>query len=225
VTEQRSTESAALAGQIAEIPQQVLSIIRNGFAIAAALPEDKQQLAIQLILRQMEKAGGTVDTDMVVKATGLSRSDASRVNAALSTTIGLLTESSASTGDFVVVGRGVIFDERHAAAAEAVASQIVNQRAELRRSLAHENLANRVLPSLTGFDVAVDLRFKFRDHQVEDSVAVAVVHVATDSRSQRIWLQLSRHDVQRIIEKLSDTLKQMDVVEAIVTQPHRGLPG
>jgi len=178
-----------------------------------------------VIVRQIERAGGSVDTDAVVGATGLNRREASRLIAALSTTVGLLTESSATASDFVTAGRGKIFDDSQAATAEAIASHIVSQRAELQKSMARDNLANTVLPSLTSFDVAVDLRFKFRDHQVEDSVAVAVVHIGTDTRYQRIWLQLSRHDVQRIVEKLGATLKQMDAVEAITRQPPKDTTG
>ena len=58
---------------------------------------------------------------------------------------------------------GKLFDNAQAAAVETIARQIVGQRGELRKSMDREHLAARVLPSLTGFDVAVDLRFKFAE--------------------------------------------------------------
>jgi hypothetical protein len=219
VTEPRSVEGATLAGQIAEIPEDALRIIRNGYSIAAALTEEKRQQAIELLIRQIQRAGGSLDTEIVATATGLSRRDASRVNAALSLMVGLLTDTAASASDFISAGLGKIFDASQATTVEAIAEQLVRQRSGLQKSMARGYLGATVLPSLTRFDVAVDLRFKFAEDQIEDRVAVALMHIATDSRSQSIWLQLSRNDVERIIEKLTKTLKQMDLVENIVKPP------
>lgn len=217
-----SAEGASLAGRIAEIPSEVLGTIRTGFAVAGGLSEEKLQQVIQLLLHQVERAGGPLDRDVIVGATGISRRDASRLNAALFTAIGLLTEGPVSAQEFVLVGRDTLFEQAHAQVAELIANQIVAQRSELRRFLAHQNLAASVLPSLTGFDVAVDLRIKFNETKVEDRVAVAVVHIGTDDRNQRIWLQLTRHDIAGIVSKLNTAAKQMELAEDMVPGTKEG---
>jgi hypothetical protein len=78
-----------------------------------------------------------------------------------------LTETSASAGEFVTIGRGKFFEDDQAATIDAVARQIIGQRTELQESMAREAIAARVLPSLTGFDVAIDVRFAFTDDQIE----------------------------------------------------------
>ena len=217
-----TTEGPALAREIAILPGEVLAVIRSGFALAAALPDRALQQAIEVVVRQMERAGGSVDTDAMVAVTGLNRREASRLNAALSTAVGLLTEGNASIQEFVAAGEGKIFDQSQAAMAEGIATQIVGRRVELQRSMARENLTNRVLPSLTSFDVAIDVRFEFNGDVVDDRVAVAVVHIGTDTRFQRIWLQLGRHDVETIVEKLTNALKQMAVAEDMTSRAAKG---
>lgn len=217
MTDRGSAEGSTLEAHIAELPEDVQRIIRNGFSIASALTEEKRQEAVQLLLHQVERAGGSLDTDVVAGATGLPRRDAARLIAALSTALALLTETSASAADFVSVGRTKIFADSDIAAVTEISNAIASQRNELQKSIAHHRLASRVLPSLTGFDVAVDLRFEFGGDDMKDRVAVAVVHIGTDERTQHLWLQLDRNDIERVIDKLQRTLKQMDMAEAIPT--------
>ena len=218
MAEPKSAETATLAGRIAEIPEQAKSAIRNGFAIATAMPDAIRLHAIELVVRQIERAGGAVDTDAVVESTGLSRRDASRLNASLSVTIGLLSDNNATSEEFVSSGAGKLFFDEDVSTVSAISTYVVSQRADIRKAMAHENLANTVLPSLTAFDVAVDVRFKFKEQHIEDRIAVAVVHIATDGNMENLWLQLSQHDVQRIISKMNDTLNKMRLIESLTTQ-------
>jgi hypothetical protein len=55
----------------------------------------------------------------------------------------------------------------------------------------------------------VDFRFKFdKDNEIETGVPVAIVHIDTDARPE-LFLQMSRSDVEMMIEKLNIVLKQM----------------
>jgi hypothetical protein len=79
------------------------------------------------------------------------------------------------------------------------------------------SLAMQTLPSLTSFDVSVDLRFKFDKDEIADRVAVALVHIGTDV-TEEMWLQLSRGDIDMILQSLTETLRRMDAVEKFCAQ-------
>ncbi|MDD2860570.1 MAG: hypothetical protein PHI71_05795 [Acidiphilium sp.] len=214
MVERTSNLSTDLSAQITEIPPDLLGIVRNGFAIASNLPIDVQSKVVNLVVQKMQRLGGNLDTDAIVQATGLDRREASRLNVALITTLRLLTESLASPAEFVEVGIGKLFHADDSVVAQFVATVVADQRTELQKTFAREHLANAVLPSLTSFDVAVDLRFKFSGPEIDDTVAVAVAHIGTDTQFQQIWLQLTKTDVESIIEKLSVALKQLYAAEA-----------
>jgi len=76
-------------------------------------------------------------------------------------------------------------------------------------------LAAQTLPSLDTFDISVDLRLRFKDEQIQDAVSVAVVHLDTDATNRELWFQMTRGDVELVIEKLNSTLKQMDTAEKL----------
>lgn len=85
----------------------------------------------------------------------------------------------------------------------------MNSRAELERSFSRRRLAASVLPALELFDVTIDLRFRFKDKQIAESVPVAIVHIDTDVYNQEIWFQLAQDDVDEMIKKLEDARDQL----------------
>lgn len=204
-----------LAAAVAEIPEDALGIIRNGFAIAATLSDERRQQVIQLLISQFRRAGGSLDNEQVARATNLSRREASRLSSALSVMIGLITETSASADDFVAIARGRFFEDREAPIVESIARVIVSQRPALQETIARESLAAAVLPSLASFNIAIDLRCEFIEDRISNRVAVAVVHIGTDDRSHQLWVQLTRADIERIVARLTEALKRMEMVEAI----------
>ena len=96
---------------------------------------------------------------------GVSRREAAGLITALSYTVGMLTqETEATAEDFVAAASSrLISAPAIADIVRTIATQVVTERAELVRSIDHQRLAASVLPSLTAFDLAVDVRFKFED--------------------------------------------------------------
>jgi hypothetical protein len=146
----------------------------------------------------------------------LSQRDRGRLTATLSMTIGLLTETDASAEEFVEAARGKIFDPAHEGIALALAAAIVSRRPGLNDSLGRRRLAISVLPYLTQFEITVDLRIRVENEQVEDGVALAIVHIDTDSNNQELWMQLTRLDIENIQAKLTDALNKMTMAEQLV---------
>ena len=211
-----------LGGMILEIPPDFATAIKSGFAVARILPKTDRMQAVDMIVHQITVSGGSVDADLVSTSMPLPRRDVLKLISAVTAVVGLLTEIMASADEFVSAAKGKIFDDDDAEVAQEIAEYVVSQRTELQHSMSRENLANAVLPSLTRFDIAIDLRFKFKENEIEDKVPVAIVNIGTDAKSQSLWLQLSRNDVQRVIEKLQVAEKRMGAVEALVTPGVQG---
>jgi hypothetical protein len=53
-------------------------------------------------------------------------------------------------------------------------------------------------------------------------VSVAVVHIDTDGTNQEIWCQLSRSDINVMLEKLRNAAKEMDLAEELLKKAISG---
>jgi hypothetical protein len=206
-----------LSHAIDEFPPRGLALARQGFAIAGALSETQKAKAVDFVLDQFRKGGGQFDSSGDLPAeVDLPRTDRVRLTAALSITIGLLTDTEVSAAEFVDVARGKLFDPVNEESTHAIATAIVDQRHGLSESLSRRRLAVSILPHLTEFEVTVDVRIQFDDDKPTESVSVAIVHIDTDSTNQEIWLQLTRLDIENIQRRLTRALDQMTVSEELV---------
>jgi hypothetical protein len=79
-------------------------------------------------------------------------------------------------------------------------------------------LAGEVLPSFARLDIAVDIRVQIAEGRVEYTVPGAIVRIDTDSDQAELVLQLSRGDLEDVIQKLSEGLENMKIAEAFA--PH-----
>jgi hypothetical protein len=108
--------------------------------------------------------------------------------------------------------REKLFDEADARAVSAITKRIGQQQPGLKKMFDRRSLAVETLPSLTGFNLSIDLRLRFTKDEVTEGVAVALIHIRTDAEPE-LWLQLSRGDVDAIAEKLRETSRRMELAE------------
>ena len=208
-----------LSSQIADFPERGKVAARQGFEILRGLSEADRAKAVGLMFSSLEKGGsGSPDTELLAKEIPslTHRGDAGRAVTALSITFALLTQNQVSSAEFVQAGTGKIFDGDGEATASSIANVVIARRATLARAMERSRLANAVLPSLARFDVSVDLRFRFEDGRAQESVPVALAHIDTDSDNTEIWFQMSRADVDTMIEKLRNTAAEMDAAEELI---------
>ncbi len=141
--------------------------------------------------------------------------DARKLVSGFSAMVALLTENPVSVDDFIGAAEKMILTPESVPAARVAAKLIVDFRGDLEKSISRRRLAASVLPALDFFDVAVDLRFRFKDAKVEDAVPVAVVRIDTDAFNQQMWVQLALEDVDDVIRKLEQARVQMRAVGQI----------
>jgi hypothetical protein len=212
-----------LSQDIAEIPERAKLAARQGFEVVHGLSDVDRQRAVDEMLTSLEKGSPAFDTEPLSNIIPtLTRRDAGRLATALSISLALLTQNSVSAGEFVQAARGTIFEPASEAAAHAIADLVISQREKLAKAMARNRLANVVLPSVSDFSVTVDIRLQFTNDKVDAFVPVAIVAMDTDGENNRLWCQLSRADVDMILEKLRNAANQMDLAEKMMAQ--FGLP-
>lgn len=71
------------------------------------------------------------------------------------------------------------------------------------------------LPTLRSFDISVDLKLKFDRNGISKMLPIATFHIDTESYTQEIWLQISKRQLETLINELNTALDQMKLAESI----------
>ena len=157
-----------------------------------------------------------LEGEQIARDVNIPERDANLLLTAFTITVALLTHTRTSAAAFIEAGRDNIFDQSSESIALSIANLIIPQRQELAKVVARQTLASSVLPSLTGFQLAVDIRVHFNNSQIDEYVSVAVANISTDISGPELILQLNRADVERMILKLQDAAKQMELAESSI---------
>lgn len=202
---------------IAELPDNLFPRIRAGFdALAQMRPSDRRTVVLKF-LDSFEKSGD-MDREWLESTLEISRRHASAVLAALSVAVGVLSQTD-NGEEFISAGSDKLFTPSVAPAVREVAALITDARPRITDTIARRTLSAQTLPALESFDVSVDFRFGFdNNNQIKTGVPVAVVHIDTDARPE-LFLQMSRGDVEMLVEKLNRVLKQMDAATRAFEKP------
>jgi len=190
-----------LSREIADFPDRAKASARQGFQIINGLSETDRAKAIEVMFSSLERGGGSIDIERLSnEIPSLTRRDAGRVLTALSFSFALLTQSEVTPTEFIEAGRENLFDAGGEITASAIADVVINRRATLDKAMARNRLANAVLPSLAQF------------------VPVALAHIDTDTDNIEFWFQLSRADIDILLDKLTKCAREMDVSEELLNK-------
>jgi hypothetical protein len=210
-----SIAQSSLPSLISDLPDEILPRIKRGFDVAQRLSDASRREATTRFLKQFEQSGAGFEGDWLEAITGAPRSDARTLVTSISIVVGLLTQSSASVEDLVEAARGRLFEDRSLDAFKSIVEIVSGERSAIAKTIEDRTIAAETLPSLEGFHTSVDLRFRFeKDDLIVSAVPVALVHIDTDSRAE-LFLQMSRGDVDMVIEKLQRVAKRMDAATTL----------
>jgi hypothetical protein len=96
---------------------------------------------------------------------------------------------------------------------ESFIRMVIARRSEVKRTITLSRLAEQTIPSFSGINTSVDLRIGFRKEKVDIVVPVALIHLHTDSDKEKIFFQMQKTDVQRLIREFQRVLDRMEEVE------------
>jgi hypothetical protein len=203
---------------IEDMPEHVRRSVRAGFRNASALPAEERRKFLTYFAQTMSEGSASVDIEALAEDTNIDVRRAAPILTAVSVLVGLLTRGKLSVEQFVAEGRERLFSQEDEPTVKELATSVFQGAAIWEQTLGHRALATRTLPALDTFEISVDLRLRFKAEEVVDTVSVALVHLDTDANNQELWFQMTRGDVENVIQKLQKTLQQMAAAEKLVAK-------
>jgi hypothetical protein len=199
-----------LADIFSDFPAGAKAFLKEGFAILAKLSERAIEDVSGIVIESIQSGYGVGEVELVTK-TGISKEEAKPLLAVTSLIASMLSSREEGPEDLL---RGAtdagILESKHQQAALRFSESVVRNRGLLKQVMELSRLAGGVLPSLTDFETTVDVRLGFEKARVGVSVPLAIVHLDTDAQGQEVWFQLTKKQVQRIIDDMQTTLRRME---------------
>ena len=205
---------ANVAEFLENLTNQAQHVVRRGFSSLANISPDNWEYTLTASLSAMEMPD-SIGAERLAAKLGCSEDDAvSIVNAVGLLATALSAYPKSSPEDFVeaAVATKVIKEESRDRLLK-FSNFAASQRDKIDSEITGRALASEVLPSLSRFDVTIDVRLRFEKDSVARSRPVAVVHLDTDSEGQLIWFQVNQMQLERIIEKLTEARRRLDAAE------------
>ncbi|MFI4933749.1 MAG: hypothetical protein ACHP7N_03955 [Caulobacterales bacterium] len=219
MTDSIASPRSTLAARLSDVPERILPRVRRGFQIASELNPEVRRQCVHDILSRLASQSRPEPSDIGGKV-GLSASDAGDLLLAVSLTFGAMIDISASPDDFIQEA-STLYDESGKAAVSEISIAVSTRRDELKESMDNSSLANSVLPSLVQFDLDIDIRVKFENNKVINSAPVAVVFIGSDREGQDICLQLSKTDIDMLVDRLTKASGEMDLAGRLIDKSSR----
>lgn len=206
-----------LKDMLSDMPAGPKAMVRNGFSVVAKLPESAHSVLLKVIVAS---AGlrSTTNEEQLAKELNISVDDATGAVASLGMLSGL-----SSTGDETaenvlqaMIESGLISDSA-VPVVRRILPNLVKIKPEVGKAITRQRLIDAVLPSFEDFDAELDIRIGSKEH-AGLVVPVAVAFLDTDSRDQRLWFQLTKEDVESLIEELNALLKRFKEAEDLIAK-------
>jgi hypothetical protein len=200
---------------LSDMPHAAKAMVRNGFSVVAKLPESAHSVLLQSVLKSAGQRG-TTDEEQLAKTLNIPVEEATGAVAALAL-FSALTSTGDETSENVLQGMidsGLIADSIKPAM-QRLLPKITQLKPSVTKAVTRQRLIDAVLPSFEDFDAEMDIRIGGKEH-AGLAVPVAVALLDTDARDQRLWFQLTREDVESLIEKLNELLKRFKEAEDLI---------
>ncbi len=221
--------SGTLPETLSEFPGPVKNILKRGFGILARASEEQREkvlIAVQEIFGASREQTES-KLDEVGKTIGFSPAEGRAVviTATIAASAAISYQGEDAAEQFVQAAiEAKVLEEDHRQAASKFMEALIGKRAILERSFDRASVARSTLPSFRNIFTSMDLRLAFEKGKVKFAVPVAVVHLSTDVSQQGVWFQLTRNQLDEVIEKLKETQSQMEEAERLIekgTLPNR----
>jgi hypothetical protein len=203
-----------LARRLGEYPEEARSFFEEAFATASRLTEDTREHVLAALIESLRGGTRRLNGKVIRSIANLSEREAEQLASVYSIVIGLLAEISVTEDEFVSQARNILFTDEYETIVRSIIHSVCARQSKLSGLLDRANLANDVLPSFSGMGVAVDLRIRFVDGSVTNTVPVALILINTDIRDKELSFQISRSDLGQMINRLQTCLQDLKKAES-----------
>ena len=209
------SEKGTLKETFADIPDHVRGHIRDGFRMLAKLSTEAWPNLVSLVEASGSQAAD-IELELVGRRLNISPEDVGEVLGSARLVCGILAFRSDSPRDLVEAAQAIgVLEGNDSERVEKFADFVAKDRKKLKQGFEQASLQNSLLPSLSEFDVGIDLRLHFEDGKVSHAVPVIVAHIDTDSYEQELWFQMTPFQLESLIASLQEALKQLKEAESI----------
>lgn len=92
----------------------------------------------------------------------------------------------------------------------------VEGRSEHRRALRRAELANQILPTVSEFYAAIDVRLRMGPHKFALAVPVAIAQISTDLDDQYLRFQMTQEQAEKLAKEIGAVAEQLAKAEALM---------
>jgi hypothetical protein len=202
------------AESLAGIPPSFAAFLRHGFTVLSTVGPQHYSLLVEQAVEAID-CPTLRGEEKIATEIGVKEDDLTPLVAAV-TMVCVTLSSGEETPESLVnaaIGAKIVSDAQKDVLLE-FAKIVAQARSRMKEAMLRSNIASRVLPALTEFSTAVDVRLSFKREEIVNSVPVVVAHVDTDTAEQELWFQMSKSQLKFLIENLQDTLRRLELAEA-----------
>ena len=198
-----------------DIPKSIRSFLQRGFVVLESVFPKHSAVLFNLPVETLVSPGGSDPKDLAAKL-DISAEDATSLLAALS----FLALVSASPVEALPVSKIIsgltnaeLINPSATNTAENVLTHFENERSKAGSAFRKVDLSSRLLPSLDDFELEVDVRLEFEKEQIGLAVPIVLAHIDTDATGQEIWFQMTRMQVEKLLENLKSVSARLEQAE------------
>jgi hypothetical protein len=197
----------------ADLPSGLKDYVRDGFAVLSRLPPQNFDEVRRVTLEAVE-AGGSVGEAGLAARIDIKMADVRSLLAATSLFATFLLSRDENIVQLVAAAiEAKLIRTEDSPAVLVFYEAIERDRPALKETVERSRTLTSVLPSLLELEITVDMRLGFGKGRLDFATPIALVHLDTDAQGQEIWLQLTKKQVERVVNELQDALRKMEEAE------------
>jgi len=202
-----------IAKTFADLPPGVRTTLTQGYAVLARVQKEQYRDLLNYIVDVMASGGPAPrDAEEIAAKLGMTPEQARRVTSAAGIAVAaMLGRADADVAEQFVraVEQTGLVHEAEVPPLLAFTKFAFQERSALQRTFDRVQLGSEILPSVTGFRTAVDVRVRFDEHdKIVLSVPIAVIHLHTDTEQELVF-QMTQWEVEKMINVLQTALRRL----------------
>jgi hypothetical protein len=211
------SSTGSLVDVLSEIPDEVKGYFRLGFARICKTDKARWPLIISAISKISSPHTADLEIEAIVPELDIEGDELNHLVNSSRLLFGILAFRTESVGEIISSALAAnILSNENKDDIVAFGNVAAGNRMGLKQTLSLASLQHALLPSLMELEVKVDFRFGFEGDKVNRIAPVVLVHLDTDAINQEVWFQLTPSQVEGVIARLEQALKQLNAAGALL---------
>jgi hypothetical protein len=215
----RPHPNASLDESLEALPVRARRLLSAAVSQLCKLPSERRARAIAKSLTT-PMSSATFDAAELAEAIEVSEEDASYIANGITFLAALIAAfDDKSTQELIesLSKHGFVTEDSQSIAGAWI-DELKEHSAQFKVELDQSSIANEVLPSLTSFKLALDLRVGKTTDGVNPIVPVAVGFLDTDGEGQCAWFQMTKPQVKWLQQQFTELVERFERAEQLVAK-------